>query len=111
MGTAKTLMNALETKLREVGLGKESWPIVGSFLWRGALLGTALFLSLTDDPGQNLRHNLISYIVALVWCYYDGAAAHRRWSVAWLEGLLLHLIGVAVGNLLTLIFGSPLLPD
>lgn len=105
------VMKTLETKLREVGLGRETLPVFGTIFWRGILLGTALFLSLTDDPDQNLRHNFISYIVALVWCYYDGIFARDRWSAAWLEGLFLHLIGVAVGNLLTLIVGNPLIPE
>lgn len=104
-------MKTLETRLRQVGISRETWPVFGAILWRGALLGTALFLSLTGDPDQNLRHNFISYIVALVWCYYDGTFARGRWSIAWFEGLLLHLIGVAVGNLLALLLGNPLFPD
>ena len=80
-------------------------------LWRGALLGATLFLSLTDDRYENLRHNLIAYIVALVWSYYDGAIANRRWWMAWFEGLLLYLVAVAFANLLSLAIGYPIMTE
>lgn len=103
-------MKMLATRLRQAGLTREAWLIGVSVLWRGALLGTVLFLSLTDDPDRNLKHNLISYIVAMVWCYYDGAFSRRRWLLAWFEGVLLHLAGVGFGNLLALVFGNPVIP-
>jgi hypothetical protein len=75
---------------------------------RGAILGGAVFLLLTDDPNFNFQLNIISYVVALLWSYYNGTFACGRLSVAWLEGLIVHMIGVVTGNLLILIFGSPL---
>lgn len=104
------MMKALETRLRQVGSDRETWPIYGSVLWRGILLGTVLFFSLTDDSARNLRHNVICYIVAVIWCYYAGTFARHRWSAAGLEGLLLHLIGVAAANMLALAFGNSLIP-
>jgi hypothetical protein len=95
-------------RLRQRATSGTTWPLYVGVIWRGSLLGTVLFLVLTDDPVRNLRYNLISYIVALVWCYYDGVRARGRWSVAWYEGLWLHLIGIVVAKGLILIFGSPL---
>jgi hypothetical protein len=80
----------------------------GSLMWRAALLGTALYLMLGDDPDANLRLNGASYIVAVVWSYYDGVFAKRMWSIAFLEAVFLHLAGIQVGNLLATIFGNPL---
>lgn len=101
----------LMSRLRQVDLSSDTWPIVAGVLWRGALLGSVLFLSLTDDSDRNLRHNFISFIVAMVWCYYDGALTRGRWSVAWIEGLALHFTGVGFASLLILLVGSPLMPD
>ena len=98
----------LSARLRQVGISRQAYPVWVSLLWRGVLLGTALFLSLSDDRYQNLRHNLIAYLVALVWSYYDGAITHRRWSLAWFEGLLLYLVAVAIANLLSLTIAHPI---
>lgn len=92
-------------------MSRQAWPLWASFLWRGGLLGAGLFLSLTDDRHQNLRHNLIAYIVALVWSYYDGVIIRRRWSIAWFEGFLLYLLAVAVANLLSLTTSFPVVSE
>lgn len=57
--------------------------------------------------GANLKLNGISYIAAVVWSYYDGALARRKWSTAWLEGLFMHLAGIQMGNILAFVFGNP----
>jgi hypothetical protein len=92
----------LSTRLRQVGISRQAFPVLASLLWRGALLGATLLLLITDDRYQNLRHHVVAYIVALVWCYYDGVIAYRRWSLAWFEGLLLYLVAVAIANLVNL---------
>lgn len=102
-------MRKLGVPLPRSGVSSEPWRLYAGVVWRGVLLGCALYLALGDDPVRNLRYNLISYIIAIVWCYYDGIGASRRWSTAWYEGLLLHLIGIVVGKVLILAFGSPLL--
>lgn len=80
----------------------------GALMWRGVLLGTALYLLLGEDPEANLKLNGVSYIVALVWAYYDGMFARRIWSMAFVEAIFLHLLGIQVGNLLAAFFGNPL---
>jgi hypothetical protein len=77
-------------------------------MWRATLIGVVLYLSLSDDRYLNLQRNLVAYIVAFVWCYYDGVLAKHRWSIAWIEAVFLHLMVVQIGNLLTFAFGSPL---
>lgn len=101
----------LSARLRQVGVSRQAYPVWASLLWRGALLGATVFLSLTDDRYQNLRRNLIAYIVAFVWSYDDGAIARRRWSMAWFEGLLLYLVGVAFANLLSLAIAYPIMAE
>ncbi len=101
-------MANIEQFLRRVGLGPEVWPHVRVLFWRGFLLGTALYLLLTSDPVRNLRYNAIAFIAAYIWTYYDGLMVKRRWSLAWTEALFLHLLTVQFGNILILIFGSPL---
>jgi hypothetical protein len=71
--------------------------------------GTALYLLIGSDPSVNLKLNGVSYIAAMIWCYYDGVFARRKWSVAWFEGLIMHLAGIQIGNILALIFGNPVL--
>lgn len=63
---------------------------------------------LTENPNYNLQLNIVSYLVALLWSYHNGPFASGRLSVAWLEGLVMHIVGVLAGNLLILVFGSPL---
>lgn len=80
-----------------------------TILWRGVLLGTALFLIIGDDPSRNLRYNAVAYIIAVIWSYYDGLIARRRWPISGIEGLLLYGTIVGFGNLLVLLFGSPII--
>jgi len=101
-------MANIEPFLRRVGLGPEGWPHARLLFWRGLLLGTALYLSLTSDPERNLRYNAIAFIAAYIWTYYDGLIVKQRWSLAWTEALFLHLLTVQFGKILILIFGSPL---
>jgi hypothetical protein len=68
------------------------------------VLGSALFLSLTDDRDVNLLLNVGCFLAAVAWrrlAHPPGSAA------AWAEGLSLHLAAVAVANLLVLAFGNP----
>lgn len=97
----------LRRQLDRVGLTSRGMHAALIVLWRGFLLGCALYLALGADQGANLRLNLISYIVALVWSYYDGVIAKCRWSVAAVEGILLHLTAVQVGSLLSILLGMP----
>ncbi|WP_372921654.1 hypothetical protein [Roseovarius sp.] len=92
-------------RLQQIGISADT----GALMWRGVLLGTALYLLLGEDPEANLKLNGVSYIVAVVWSYYDGMFARRVWSMAFVEAIFLHLLGIQVGNLLAVIFGNPLL--
>jgi hypothetical protein len=49
-----------------------------AIIGRGAILGGAVFLLLTDDPNYNLQLNIISYAIALLWAYYNGTFARGR---------------------------------
>lgn len=89
--------------LRETGLQEQSLRAAGTVLWRGVLLGTLLVLLIGSDPSVNLRLNIASYLVALIWSYYDGVFLKRAWSIAWIEGIFLHLAAVQFGNLLSLV--------
>ena len=91
------------TKLHRVNFASS-----GTLIWRAVLLGTALFLMLGDNPDTNLKLNVAAYIAAVLWCFYDGVFARRRWSIAWLEAIFLHLAVIQVGNLLATIVGNPL---
>lgn len=95
----------LSEKLREIGISRQAYPVWLAMLWRGPLLGTTLLLVLSDDRYRNLRLNLAAYIVAMVWCYYDGMFSRRRWGIAWFEGVLLYVVAVCFANLLGLVFG------
>jgi len=98
------LLGGLVERLRRI------WTsAAGALVWRGVLLGTALYLLLGEDSVANLKLNGVSYIVALVWTYYDGTFARRIWSMAFVEAAFLHIFGVQVGNLLAAIFGNPVL--
>ncbi|WP_146203000.1 hypothetical protein [Silicimonas algicola] len=78
-------------------------------MWRGILLGTALYLLIGEDAEANLKLNGVSYIVALVWAYYDGMFIRRIWAMAFVEAAFMLLIGVQVANLLAAVFGNPML--
>lgn len=96
-------------RLQRTGISADTLHATGALMWRGVLLGTALYLLLGEDPEANLKLNGVSYIVAVVWSYYDGVFARRAWSMAFVEAIFLHLLGIQVGNLLAAIFGNPLL--
>lgn len=99
----------IRARLAATGFYREGLRAAGGLLWRGAILRTALYLLIGNDPSVNLKLNGVSYIAAIIWCYYDGAFARRKWSIAWFEGLIMHLAGIQIGNLLALIFGNPLI--
>lgn len=101
--------DGLVERLQRTGISADTLRPTGALMWRGVLLGTALYLVLGEDPEANLKLNGVSYIVALVWAYYDGLFARRLWSMAFVEAIFLHILGVQVGNLLAAIFGNPLL--
>jgi len=78
--------------------------------WRTGLLGIGLFLVLTDDPSRNLRMNVLAYVVALVWCRYDGALSHGRWGAAAFEAIVWYIASVGFARLLLLLLGEPMAP-
>ncbi len=86
---------------------KERCRITGQALGRGSLLGIALYLSLTADPHVNLQLNLLSYTVAVIWCFMNGIADRHRWWAPFLEGLVVHVCAVVLANFLTAVAGSP----
>lgn len=94
--------------LKRLDLTPASARTATAIIWRAMLIGVVLYVSLSDDRYLNLQRNLVAFIVAFVWCYYDGLFARRRWSAVWIEAVLLHLIVVQTGNLLAFAFGSPL---
>lgn len=96
-------------RLQRTGISAGTLRATGTLMWRGVLLGTALYLLLGEDPEANIKLNGVSYIVAVVWSYYDGMFARRAWSMAFVEAIFLHLLGIQVGNLLAVTFGNPLL--
>ncbi|WP_149755205.1 hypothetical protein [Roseivivax sediminis] len=104
-----TPSRCLAMRLQRTEMSADTLRATGALMWRGVLLGTALYLLLGEDPEANLKLNGVSYIVAVVWFYYDGMFARRVWSMAFAEAIFLHLLGIQVGNLLALIFGNPLL--
>lgn len=95
-------------RLKQVGIAA-TFHATGALMWRGVLLGTALYLLICEHPEVNLKLNGASYIVAIVWAYHDGMLARRIWSMAFVQAIVLQLLGVQVGNLLAAIFGIPLL--
>lgn len=100
-------IDQMRSVLAATGLRRASLRAAAGVLLRGALLGTALYLMIGNDPFANLKLNGVSYIAAVVWSYYDGALARRKWSTAWLEGLFMHLAGIQMGNILSFVFGNP----
>jgi len=103
-------MNHLMRTLDRVGISRETWPFTKILLLRGALIGASFFLVLTDDRSFNLLLNFASLSVACIWTYYRGLLSRRSLPLAFIEGLFLHLIAVGFGNVLVLLFGSPLVP-
>lgn len=85
----------------------EQCRMTGQAVSRGSLLGAALYLSLTADPHVNLQINLLSYTVAVIWCFVDRIADRCRWWTPFLEGFAIHVWAVVVGNALIIIAGSP----
>lgn len=98
------IWGTIREALRDTGLEPHSLRAGGTVLWRGVLLGTLLCLFIGPETSVNLKMNAASYVVALIWCYYDGVFSRRVWSLAWLEAIFLHLAGVQFGNLLRLAF-------
>lgn len=103
------LLDGFRHGLERTGISADTIRASGALMCRGVLLGSALYLLLGEDPEANLKLNGVSYIVAVVWSYYDGMFARRVWSMAFVEAIFLHLLGIQVGNLLAVIFGNPLL--
>ena len=89
----------VERTAAEPGSTRGALHATGALMWRGVLLGTALYLLLGEDPEANLKLNGVSYIVALVlgllrWqCLPEGI-----WSMAFVEAIFLHLLGIQVGK-------------
>lgn len=103
------LLDGLAERLQRTGISADTLRAAGPIIWRGVLLGSALYLFVGEDPEANLKLNVVFYIVALVWSYYDGIFARRIWSMAFVEAIFLHLLGIQVGNLVAAFFGNPLL--
>ena len=102
------LLDGFRHGLERTGISADTIRATGALMWRGVLLGSALYLLLGEDPEANLKLNGVSYIVALVWSYYDGMFARRIRLIAFVEAIFLHLLGIQVGNLLAAFFGNPL---
>lgn len=98
------LLGGVFAKLEGAGLYPETLRAAALLMWRAILLGSALFLMLGEDPEANFKLNGVSYVAALIWSYYDGVFAKRKWSTAWLEAIFLQLAGVQVGNILVAAF-------
>ena len=103
------IFEGLVERLTRIGISPDSLRAFGALMWRGVLLGSALYLLLGEHTEPNLKLNGVSYIVAVVWSYYDGMFTRRVWSMAFVEAIILYLLGIQVGNLLAVIFGNPLL--
>lgn len=84
--------------------------VIRELAWRTGLLGLGMYLVLTDDPTRNLRLNALAYVVALVWCRYDGALSRGRWGAAAFEAVIWYLAAVAFARMLVLLIGDPLAP-
>ena len=69
------LLDGFRHGLERTGISADTIRATGALMWRGVLLGSALYLLLGEDPEANLKLNGVSYIVALVWSYYDGLFA------------------------------------
>jgi hypothetical protein len=97
-------------RLNAVGLTPEGLSRAGILVVRGAALGIALVFALTPDPQFNLTLNLVMFGFACVWSYNDGVIVKRVWQICWIEGLLLYLAAIQVGNLALLVFDPPVAP-
>jgi hypothetical protein len=69
-----------------------------------------MYLVLTDDPARNLRLNALAYLVALVWCRYDGALSRGWWIAAAFEAVLWYIAAVGLARVLVLLLGDPSAP-
>lgn len=101
--------NSRIDKLKDVGLTKGSINAAAKVMLRAVLLGTFLYLILTDDPDLNLKLNILPYIIAVVWSYFDGVFAKRQWKISFLEAVFIYIGAVQFGRMLSFTFGNPLL--
>jgi hypothetical protein len=85
-----------------------NWADVLPIVWRATLLGVGLFFVLTSNPVQNLVLNLATFLVAVVWSFYDGLFGRRQVGRACIEGIFLYLGAIGIANLMTILFGNPL---
>lgn len=88
---------------------ESKWTPVLPLAGRAVALGAALFFILTRDPGVNLRLNFAAFLVAAVWSHYNGIFGRRQVGMSGVEGLFVYLGAVAAANILSLLFGNPLL--
>lgn len=107
-GTSQVI-GRLQQRLGDVGLTPKRLQAALVWFGRGGLLGIVVYLANTPEAEFNLRLNLIIYIAAMVWSYYDGIFARRRWSLAWIEALVLCLVARQIARLLTALFESYLI--
>jgi len=84
--------------------------LIRELAWRTGLLGLGVYFALTGDPARNLRMNALAYVVALVWCRYDGALSRGRWGAAAFEAVLWYIAAVGFARVLVLLLGDPSAP-
>jgi hypothetical protein len=82
--------------------------LIKELAWRAGLLGLGLYLVLTDDPSRNLRLNALAYVLALIWCRYDGMLSRGRWGAAAFEAMIWYLIAIGFGRMALWLLGDPL---
>ena len=103
----RQLHRALQRAIDRLGPGSRGFHAARDLILRAILLGGLLYLALVDDPIANLKLNLLTFIFAVLWCYFDGVLSRRVLPIACLEGLLLYLAAIQVGRLIMLLFGEP----
>lgn len=94
-------------RLNAVGLTSDGLSRAGILVLRGAALGIVLYLALTPHPDFNLTLNVVLFGFACVWSYHDGVIFKRVWQICWIEGLIVYLAAIQVGNLMLVVFGAP----
>lgn len=69
--------------------------------------GPSAYLALVDDPAAKLKLTLMTYLLAVMWSYFDGVLSRRTLEIAWFEGVLLYLAAIQVGRSIRLMLGEP----
>lgn len=73
--------------------------------WRCFLIGLLMFAAPSSAEGSvRFSVHIIAYLVAVVWCYFDGATAGRL-HLSLLEGFVWYVIALHAYGFLTAAFG------